>query len=118
MARDVVRGERIMSIAVKHKIGTAGASSPTTFSTVLPITLRGSPANLALQLEEGPIVRAVVGFRNGSCVGSDRYHDRPTKKGAGQDRGLQFCFTFDGSLVLKAIIAGNAGHEREACPIL
>ena len=46
------------------------------------------------------------------------YHDRPTKKGAGQDRGLQFCFVFDGSLVLKAIIAGNAGHERAACPIL
>ena len=66
------QGRTDHKLAVIHKIGTAGASSPTTFSTVLPITLRGSPANLALQLEEGPIVWGRCRIPQRELLGSDR----------------------------------------------
>jgi hypothetical protein len=84
LARDVVRGERIMSIAVKHKIGTAGASSPTTFSTVLPITLRGSPANLALQLEEARLFGPLSDFATGAALVLIAIMTGPPKRAPGR----------------------------------
>ena len=66
------RGRKDHKLAVIHKIGTAGASSPTTFSTVLLITMRGSPANLALQLEEARLVLGRCRIPQRELLGSDR----------------------------------------------